>query len=79
MARTVEMDKSGRIIIPKEIRDELGVGEGDVFKLERKDDEILLKPIRLKKNPAEAISEMTLPISSWERVEKEIERGAIEE
>lgn len=79
MARTVEMDKSGRIIIPKEIRDELGVGEGGIFTLERKDEQILLKPLRLKKNPAKAIAEMNLPISTWERIEKEIERGAIEE
>ncbi len=79
MARTVEMDKFGRVIIPKEVRDELGVGEGDIFRLERKDEEILLKPLRLKKNPAKAIAEMNLPVSSWERIEKEIEHGAKEE
>jgi len=79
MARTVEMDKSGRIIIPKEIRNELGVGEGDIFTLERKDQQILLKPLRLKKNPVKAIAEMSLPISTWERIEREVEPGATEE
>jgi AbrB family looped-hinge helix DNA binding protein len=79
LAKTVQTDRSGRIIIPKEIRDDIGIEEGDLIRIEKRNDEILLKPLHLKKNPVEAVVEMTLPVSTWEIMEGEIEKGAVEE
>ncbi len=44
--KIVQMDKRGQIVIPKDIRDELGVDEGTAFWLFSVDDEgIILKKI----------------------------------
>jgi AbrB family looped-hinge helix DNA binding protein len=39
------LDKFGRIIIPKELRDALCVGPGSAFHIEEKNHEIHLKPL----------------------------------
>jgi AbrB family looped-hinge helix DNA binding protein len=39
------LDKFGRIVIPKQVRDDLGLSAGSVLKLEERDEEIVLKPI----------------------------------
>ncbi|MBS7649771.1 AbrB/MazE/SpoVT family DNA-binding domain-containing protein [Candidatus Bathyarchaeota archaeon] len=37
------MDKSGCVTIPKEVRYEPGIGERDLIRIERRNDDILLK------------------------------------
>lgn len=39
------LDKFGRIVIPKQVRDDLGLSPGSVLKIEERDEEIVLKPI----------------------------------
>jgi AbrB family looped-hinge helix DNA binding protein len=41
----VTLDKFGRIVIPKRVRDDLGLSPGSVLRLEGRDDEIVLTPI----------------------------------
>ncbi len=40
------VDKFGRVVIPKEIRDVLGLKPGEVLKIEQSDDEVVMKPLR---------------------------------
>jgi AbrB family looped-hinge helix DNA binding protein len=40
------LDKFGRVIIPKQIRDHLGLKSGEVLHVEGLEDEVLLKPLR---------------------------------
>ncbi len=40
------LDKFGRVVIPKEIRDDLGLKPGEVLQIEKSDDEVVLKPLR---------------------------------
>ncbi|MBS3919117.1 MAG: AbrB/MazE/SpoVT family DNA-binding domain-containing protein [Deltaproteobacteria bacterium] len=40
------IDKFGRVVIPKEIRDHLGLKSGEVLQIERLEDEVMLKPLR---------------------------------
>ena len=48
------LDKFGRVVIPKKIRETLGIGPGSVFHIEAENREIHLKPVEentgLKKN-----------------------------
>jgi AbrB family looped-hinge helix DNA binding protein len=44
MATIVEIDKAGRIVVPKKLRDALRVRAGDRFVVEEKDDGIFLQP-----------------------------------
>jgi len=40
------MDKAGRIVLPKSVREELQLGPGDSLELESSEEQILLRPAR---------------------------------
>jgi len=40
------LDKSGRIVIPKEVRDSLDLKPGEALEVEEFDNRIILKPVR---------------------------------
>lgn len=42
----IPIDRFGRIVLPKSIRDRLGVSAGTEFEVEEQEDAILLKPVR---------------------------------
>jgi AbrB family looped-hinge helix DNA binding protein len=44
MATTVEIDKAGRIVVPKKFREALHIRAGDRFIVEERDDGIFLQP-----------------------------------
>ncbi len=43
---TITLDKAGRVVLPKPIRDELQLGPGDVLELEVSDERLILRPAR---------------------------------
>jgi len=45
MEAVVKVDEKGRIVIPKEIREKLGIKEKQVMKLRVIDDKIVLEPL----------------------------------
>ena len=45
---TTTIDKAGRIVLPKQIRQELQLGPGDVIELEASEDRVVLRPARGK-------------------------------
>ncbi len=45
MTAKLTLDKAGRVVIPKPIRDEMGLGPGAALKIEKKNDKIVLSPI----------------------------------
>jgi len=79
MAKTAEMDRLGRVVIPKEIRRTLQISEGQTLLIEISGGEIVLKPLHLKSDPVKAIAEMDLPVATWEEIEKQIEEGVLRE
>lgn len=46
MATKLTMDKAGRMVIPKALREELELGPGDTLELECEGDQIILRPLR---------------------------------
>jgi AbrB family looped-hinge helix DNA binding protein len=44
------LDKFGRVVLPKDIRDHLDLKPGQVLKVERADEEVILKPVE-KESP----------------------------
>ena len=48
MITTISMDKAGRIVLPKPVRNELQLGPGDALEVESSEDRIVLRPARGK-------------------------------
>lgn len=51
----IKAGQAGRVVLPKEIRDRMGIREGTEFEVEEREEAILLKPVRkeatlIKKN-----------------------------
>ena len=46
MTAKLTLDKAGRVVIPKPLRDSLRMAPGDSFELKSTDDQIVLKPMR---------------------------------
>jgi AbrB family looped-hinge helix DNA binding protein len=46
MSTTVMLDKAGRVVIPKALRDELRLEPGDTLELEFDDERMTLRPVR---------------------------------
>ena len=48
MNTTLTIDKAGRVVLPKPVREELQLGAGDSLELESSEDRIILRPARGK-------------------------------
>ncbi|HTW31985.1 MAG TPA: AbrB/MazE/SpoVT family DNA-binding domain-containing protein [Candidatus Sulfotelmatobacter sp.] len=46
MYTTLTVDKAGRVVLPKPVRDELQLAAGDSLELESSEDRIVLRPVR---------------------------------
>jgi len=46
MSTTITVDKAGRVVLPKPVRDELQLSPGDSLELESSEDRIVLRPVR---------------------------------
>lgn len=46
MTTTVTIDKAGRVVIPKEVRDQLRLEAGDTLALESEGERVTLQPVR---------------------------------
>jgi len=77
MNATVTIDKAGRVVIPKEIRENLRLEAGDELALESDDDHLTLRPIgngaRLRKERGIWVFYGGRPISQ-EEANREVRR-----
>jgi AbrB family looped-hinge helix DNA binding protein len=73
LTQIAKVDRSGRITLPQQALDALGLSpDGEVI-LEMTESEIVIKP-RAQAHPiTERISSMLLPVAEWEEMEKEID------
>jgi AbrB family looped-hinge helix DNA binding protein len=46
MVTTLTIDKAGRIVLPKPVRDELQLSPGDSLEIESSEDRVVLRPVR---------------------------------
>jgi AbrB family looped-hinge helix DNA binding protein len=73
----VKMDRAGRIVLPKAVREELGLAPGEELALETLDDQITLRLIRgtaqLRKKRGVWVADFGEPLSA-STVEKTINR-----
>ncbi len=48
MTTKITLDKAGRVVLPKPLREEMHLGPGDTLQLESEGERITLRPIRPK-------------------------------
>ncbi len=76
MNTTLTVDKAGRVVLPKPVRDELQLSAGDSLELESSEDRIVLRPVRgmvgLRKERGIWVLDTDEPISAVE-VERAVE------
>ena len=46
MTRKLTLNKAGRLVLPKSLRDELKLAAGDTLELESRGEQIVLRPVR---------------------------------
>lgn len=46
MVTTLTIDKAGRIVLPKPVRDELQLSPGDYLEVESSEERVILRPVR---------------------------------
>jgi AbrB family looped-hinge helix DNA binding protein len=71
MGARVKVLQKGKVTIPSEIREALGVDEGDYVMMEIKAGNVVMSPTGSIPNPTEAISELMAGISLEEPADKE--------
>jgi AbrB family looped-hinge helix DNA binding protein len=82
MSNTVEVGRSGRIVLPKEIREKYDINENSRLIIRQRQGEIILIPVKKCKNPTEALSgsiKLDEPIDEpWEVVKGHLKKGEVE-
>ena len=75
MLHTVKVDKQGKLTLPKDALDALGVKKEAERIMELTDGGILLSFKQSLPPLTEQIAAMNLPVASWEQMETETEAG----
>lgn len=79
MYEIANIDKFGRILIPKKMRAILGLEKSGRVFIEDRDHELVIKPVHKKAgDTVKKIAMMDLPVGDWESMEDEIEEGALD-
>ena len=76
MGAQAKVLQKGKVTIPAEIREALGVEEGDYLTVELQSGRIILIPAATLSNPTDAINGLASGVSIQEPVDEEIKRAA---
>ena len=71
--QTITIDRAGRITLPKQILDALGVQPEAEVVIELMETGVVIKPKHPITPITERIAAMNLPIADWDQMEQEIE------
>ena len=77
-AQTITIDPVGRITLPEQILDALGLRPETELVIELKETVAVLKPKRSLPPITARIAAMNLPVADWEVMEKEIDAGRLQ-
>ncbi len=77
-AQTIPIDQGGRITLPQQILEALGVQPEAEVVIALTETGVVLKPKYAVTPITDRLAAMNLPVSDWERMEQEIEAGRME-
>ncbi len=73
LAQLTKIDQAGRVTLPQEALDALGLVPETEVVVELADQQIVIKPRQSTHPITERIAAMALPVANWEQLETEIE------
>jgi len=76
MGEQVKVLQKGKITIPAELRDKLGIGEGDYVRLEIVDNKIVLFAPNTVPNPTEVLSGLIEEVRVAEPVKRKLKQAS---
>ena len=76
--QTARLDRSGRISLPKPVRDFLHLKLGSQVIIEMRGKEVMLRAEEGVTSITNRIAAVALPVGDWEQMEREIEAGRLE-
>ena len=78
--QTITIDRAGRITLPKQILDALGVSTSHEVEvvIELTETGAMIRPANIPTPITARIGAMELPVADWEQMEQEIEAGRLE-
>ena len=76
--QTARLDRSGRISLPKPVRDFLRLKPGSQVIIEVRGKEVTLRAEESVTSITNRIAALALPVSDWEQMERETEAGRLE-
>jgi len=76
MGEQIKVLQKGKITIPADIRQKLGISEGDYVKLEIVDGKLVLLPPKTVPNPTELLSGLAEGVQVTEPVKQELRKAA---
>ena len=76
--QTITIDRAGRITLPKQILDALGVQPEAEVVIELMETGVVIKPKHHITPITGRIAAMNLPVADWDQMEQEIEAGRLE-
>lgn len=77
MLLTTTVDRQGRVKLPRQILEALGVQNETEIIIEITASGALIKPRQTLTPVTEKIAAMNLPVADWEQMEREIEEGRL--
>ena len=78
MGEQVKVLQKGKITIPADIRQKLGIDEGDYIKLQIVDNKLILFPPNTVPNPTELLSGLAEGVKIKEPLKQELRKAAAE-
>jgi AbrB family looped-hinge helix DNA binding protein len=77
LERTVTLDKQGRLALPTDVRDALGVGPDSRLTMRVVDKKLILEATPEIGPITSRIARMDLPVSDWDTMQRQIEQGRL--
>lgn len=77
MVAQIVIDKSGKLTLPQQVLDALGISSTTEVLVEVTEQGLIITPKQKRPSLTEQIGQMDLPVADWEQMEQEIEKGRL--
>ncbi len=77
MVAQIVIDKSGKLTLPQQVLDALGISSATEVLVEVTEQGLIITPKQKRPSLTEQIGQMDLPVADWDQMEQETEKGRL--